>query len=81
MEARGAVIGAFGFCAAVGILFFTGIGGLLFDEWMYAAPFLFVGFASGLLGLFGLWVFAKAPGSASVRRKENENQLSPNIGA
>ena len=81
VEARGAVIGAFGFCAAVGILFFTGIGGLLFDEWMYAAPFVFVGFASGLLGFFGLWVFAKAPGSASVRRKENENQLSPNIGA
>jgi MFS family permease len=66
VETRGAVIGAFGFCGAVGILFFTGLGGMLFDKWMYAAPFVFVGFASGILGLFGFWVYAKAPGSTSV---------------
>jgi MFS family permease len=66
VEARGAVIGAFGFCGALGILFFTGLGGILFDEWMYAGPFIFVGIASGILGLIGLSVYAKSPGSASA---------------
>ena len=64
VEARGAVIGAFGFCGALGILFFTGTGGVLFDIWTYAGPFVFVGAATGLLVPWGLIVYFRTPGES-----------------
>ncbi len=71
VEARGAVIGAFGICGAVGILFFTGMGGFLFDQWMYAGPFVFVGLATGVLMLLGIWVYIKAPGPSPIEPMKN----------
>lgn len=62
LKERGAVIGAFQFCGALGILFFTGLGGLLFDMWIPAGPFIFVGGASALVFLFAVIVYRKAPG-------------------
>jgi|GEM_PF-24375 len=64
VEARGAVIGAFGFCGALGILFFTGTGGILFDVWTYAGPFVFVGAATGILVPWGIFVYFKNPGES-----------------
>ncbi len=52
IKERGAVIGAFQFCGALDILFFTGLGGLLFDMWIPAGPFIFVGGASAFVFLF-----------------------------
>lgn len=59
---RGAVIGAFGTCGAVGILFFSGIGGYAFDAWQPAGAFFFVGLGAFVIFFLGLFVRLKAPG-------------------
>jgi NAD(P)-dependent dehydrogenase (short-subunit alcohol dehydrogenase family)/predicted MFS family arabinose efflux permease len=50
-ETRGAIIGVFGFCGALGILTALKFGGYLFDVWRESAPFL-------LFGIFGAIVVA-----------------------
>lgn len=52
--ARGAVIGAFNFCGAVGILILSVIGGWLFDHVGPWAPFMLVGILNGCVGVLAL---------------------------
>ena len=53
-HARGAVIGAFNFCGAVGILILSVIGGWLFDHVGPWAPFMLVGVLNGCIGALAL---------------------------
>ncbi len=43
VEIRGAVIGVFTLCGALGILVVSLVGGHLFDKWLYTGPFVFFG--------------------------------------
>jgi len=56
LENRGAVIGAFSACGAVGVLIANGIGGRLFDSIDPGAPFLMVAGATALLAIYAVWV-------------------------
>lgn len=56
LENRGAVVGTFSACGAVGVLVATGVGGRLFDAIGPGAPFLMVSVATGLLCLYALRV-------------------------
>jgi MFS family permease len=49
---RGRIVGLFTLFGALGIMVGTGLGGFLFDKWMPAAPFVFMGVIN--LGVF-LW--------------------------
>ncbi|WP_448212007.1 MFS transporter [Colwellia sp. MEBiC06753] len=53
---RGAVIGIFNLCGAIGILVSSIIGGYLFDHWMNAGPFIFVGFCGLIVFIWALVV-------------------------
>lgn len=46
---RGSVIGFWGLCGSAGILFCTSLGGLLFDQWTEAGPFVMMGALSLIL--------------------------------
>ena len=59
---RGSVVGVFGFCGAVGILFATGVGGRMFDAIAQAAPFVVMGIANVILLVWAIVVRIKAPG-------------------
>jgi len=39
---RGSIIGLVGMCGAVGVLIHSKIAGMLFDTWMYQAPFVYM---------------------------------------
>ena len=51
-----------GFCAALGILFISKVGGLAFDQWMPGAPFVIMALANLALLLFATHVRIRAPG-------------------
>jgi MFS family permease len=53
---RGAVLGSFALCGALGILIATSIGGRLFDLVSSGAPFLQMGVINGLVLLGALYV-------------------------
>jgi predicted MFS family arabinose efflux permease len=55
-DGRGAVIGVFGICGAIGILIAGKLGGYLFDAWTPAAPFLIMGIANLVLFVLALAV-------------------------
>ena len=55
-EHRGAIIGVFGFCGALGILAAAKTGGYLFDAWMPAGPFVLMGIANATLLCIALFV-------------------------
>ncbi len=59
---RGAVLGAFAMCGAVGILVAVSIGGRLFDLWLPQGPFVLVGAMDGVICLLAILVRFKAPG-------------------
>lgn len=59
---RGAVVGVFGVCGAIGILFATIIGGRLFDAVGPSGPFVLMGFANIVLLIWAIVVRIKAPG-------------------
>lgn len=59
---RGAVVGAFNMCGAIGIFVASGLGGRLFDAIGPAAPFGLIGFFNALVTLFAIYVRIKAPG-------------------
>jgi MFS family permease len=61
-ESRGVVIGGFGLCGTIGIIFSTWVGGIIFDVWMPSAPFVFVGFLTWLVFVYALVVRRVAPG-------------------
>lgn len=51
---RGAVIGAFGVFGAFGIMVTSWVGGILFDQWREAGPFLFIAVANLAVVFFAL---------------------------
>ncbi len=53
---RGAVIGTFTACGAIGMLMASGVGGYLFDHWTYTGPFLFMGMVNAAVLLFAVWL-------------------------
>ena len=55
-DVRGSVIGFFSFCGAIGILVATKIGGILFDGWREAGPFVLFGVFSVLVIIWGFIV-------------------------
>lgn len=46
---RGSVIGLVGMCGAVGVLIHSKIAGVLFDAWMYQAPFVYMAAFNALI--------------------------------
>lgn len=52
--ARGAISGLFTLFGAIGILFATKIGGMIFDAWMPGAPFVMTGIINGLICVAGI---------------------------
>jgi len=61
-ESRGVVIGGFGLCGTIGIIFSTWVGGIIFDAWMPSAPFVFVGVLTWLVFFYALVIRKVAPG-------------------
>lgn len=55
-DIRGSVIGFFTFCGAIGILVASKVGGMLFDSWREAGPFVLFGFFGMLVVIWGLAV-------------------------
>lgn len=65
---RGAVIGMFNMCGAVGIFISSGVGGRLFDSIGPAGPFLLVGAMNGCVFVLALIVRILSPGAMPVPR-------------
>jgi len=73
---RGAVVGAFNMCGAIGIFFASGLGGRLFDAVAPAAPFGLIGFLNGLVMLLAIVVRIKSPGRPPVRSRAAQDSVS-----
>lgn len=58
---RGSVIGTFGLFGGVGILVALGVGGILFDAWRPAGPFVLFSVFSAAVLIYGLMVRARIP--------------------
>ncbi len=69
VKERGAVLGMFGLFGALGIMIATGVGGWLFDNWMYAGPFVLVGAANLVIVAAALLVRLKSPGKMPRRQR------------
>lgn len=67
---RGAVVGAFNMCGAIGIFVASGLGGRLFDAIGPAAPFGLIGFLNGVVCLLAIIVRIKSPGHIPGRDGE-----------
>jgi len=55
-EIRGVVLGGFGFCGTLGIIFSTWVGGIIFDLWNPSAPFVMVGIMTAGICVYALIV-------------------------
>lgn len=60
-DLRGSVMGVAGFCAALGVVFSTSVGGWLFDHWRPSGPFLMIATVNVLVMLVALWVRLTTP--------------------
>jgi MFS family permease len=67
---RGAVIGMFNMCGAIGIFVSSGIGGRLFDSIGPAAPFVLVGAMNFCVFLLAIVVRILSPGTMPVPRAQ-----------
>jgi MFS family permease len=68
-QKRGAVIGAFSLCGAIGIMAFAAAGGRFFDSISPAAPFMLVGAGTAAVMLVAIVVSLKSPGRMPLRNK------------
>ncbi len=66
---RGAVIGMFNMCGAVGIFISSGIGGRLFDSIGPSAPFVLVGGMNACVFLLAVVVRIMSPGKMPEKKK------------
>jgi len=71
---RGAVIGVFNFAGAVGILFATKIGGVLFDSIDPSAPFVMIGCLNLLLFFAAVVVRVVAPGASPQQQSRGADE-------
>jgi MFS family permease len=62
VKERGSVIATSGMFGAIGILIFTRVGGIAFDEWAPWAPFVLAGAYQGVLLIIAIVVRIVAPG-------------------
>jgi MFS family permease len=63
---RGAVIGIYSFCGALGIMIVAVVGGWLFDHWRPVGPFVFMAAANTLMVVLALiTLVATRPGAAA----------------
>ncbi len=69
---RGSIVGVFGLCGAIGILFALGVGGRLFDAIHPSAPFVLMGIANIILLIWSIAVRIKAPG-LMIRKSSDAN--------
>ncbi len=69
----GATIGVWSFCGAVGVMFGSLAGGLLFDWWMPGAPFLLMGGLNLLVALAAVWCRLRYPQAAPLRFDDLES--------
>ncbi len=69
----GATIGVWSFCGAVGVMFGSLVGGLLFDWWMPGAPFLLMGGLNLLVALAAVWCRIRYPQSTPLRLDDLES--------
>ena len=53
---RGAAMGFYGFCGALGIMTVSVLGGWLFDHWIYQGPFVLIACLSALVSIWGIFV-------------------------
>jgi MFS family permease len=67
---RGAVVGAFNMCGAIGIFVASGLGGRLFDSIGPAAPFGLIGVLNAVVLLLAVIVRIKSPGHMPHRDGE-----------
>lgn len=67
---RGAVVGAFNMCGAVGIFVASGLGGRLFDAVGPHGPFVLIGVLNGIVCLLAIIVRIKSPGHMPHRDGE-----------
>lgn len=64
---RGAIIGTFNLCGAVGILVASVAGGWLFDHWREPGPFVVFGLLALLMVIRALWLARGLPVAASAQ--------------
>ena len=69
---RGAVIGVFNLSGAVGIMVASKVGGMLFDDWREAAPFILFGVLALVVLIWGLLVRAGVQPIDRSGRPEDE---------
>ncbi|MFW2405801.1 MAG: MFS transporter [Gammaproteobacteria bacterium] len=63
----GATIGVWSFCGAVGVMFGSLAGGLLFDWWMPGAPFMLMGAMNGIVAIAAIWCRIRYPSNTPLR--------------
>jgi len=68
-KGRGAVIGMFSLCGALGILLVAKIGGTLFDSVSRIGPFMLVGFANVVVMVLAIIVLRRYPDPAYARTR------------
>ncbi|MCB1624355.1 MAG: hypothetical protein KDI32_07190 [Pseudomonadales bacterium] len=61
-ETIGSVLGVYGFFGAIGILFVSVAGGMLFDSWWPGSPFMIMAAANSVLLIWALAVRRIVPG-------------------
>jgi len=66
-DLRGAVNGVYAICGAIGIMITTLLGGILFDRWMPAGPFVMMGVLNTLMLVAATLVWLRADGGALRR--------------
>ena len=64
---RGATIGVWNFCGAIGTVVGSLLGGLLFDWWMPGAPFLLMGMLNLGVAAAAIWCRLKHPGDSALQ--------------
>ena len=71
VKIRGAVIGMFNLTGAIGIMVASKVGGILFDSWREAAPFIMFGGFALIVLIFGLVVRHKVKPAADSDLESN----------
>jgi MFS family permease len=65
-KGRGAVIGVFTLCGSIGILLAALAGGFLFDAWRPSAPYVVMGFVSGMLCIAAVYTWIRTKTSIAL---------------
>ena len=74
-QITGATIGVWSFCGAVGVMFGSLAGGLLFDWWMPGAPFLLMGAMNGIVAIAAIWCRLSYPSNTPLRLAESTSAV------